>query len=84
MLITTTDTLQGREIKEYLGIVHGYGQDVSGGIGKMGDKLMAKTMDSLQESLTAAGNAVNADAIIGVRVFSEKGYVKAVGTTVKL
>ena len=61
MLITTTDTLQGREIKEYLGIVHGYSQDVSGGIGKMGDKLMAKTMDSLQESLTAAGNAVNAD-----------------------
>ena len=45
---------------------------------------MAKTMDSLQESLTAAGNAVNADAIIGVRVFSEKGYVKSVGTAVKL
>mgnify|MGYP000628708687 CR=1 FL=1 len=34
MLITTTDTLQGVEIKEYIGLVYGISQDVTGGIGK--------------------------------------------------
>lgn len=76
MLITTTDTLQGREIKEYLGLVYGLSQDVTAGIGKLGGTLMAKTMEPLKESLTAA--------VIGVRVDYEKGYAKAVGTAVKL
>lgn len=84
MLITTTDTLQGREIKEYIGLVHGFSLNYMGGVGKLGNNLMTKTMDEMEESLIAAGNAVNADAIIGVKVFSEKGYVRAIGTAVKL
>lgn len=84
MLITTTDILQGREIREYIGLVYGVSQDVTAGIGKLGGTLMAKTMEPLKESLTAAGEAVGADAVIGVRIDYEKGYAKAIGTAVKL
>lgn len=83
MLITTTDTLQGREIKEYIGLVYGISQDVTAGIGKLGSSLMSKTMEPLKESLTQAGAEVGADAIVGVRVDYEKGYAKAIGTAVK-
>lgn len=84
MLITTTDTLQGCEIKEYVGLVYGISQDVTAGIGKMGGTLMAKTMEPLRESLTSAAESVGADAVIGVRVDYEKGYARAIGTAVKL
>lgn len=84
MLITTTDTLQGAEIAEYIDLVYGISQDMTGGIGKMGSKLMAKTMEPLKEALQAAGAAVGADAIIGLRIDFEKGYVRGVGTAVKL
>lgn len=84
MLITTTDTLQGIEIKEYIGLVYGISQDVTGGIGKTGGKLMVKTMEPLKEALQTAGAEVGADAIIGLRVDFEKGFVRGVGTAVKL
>ena len=84
MLITTTDTLQGVEIKEYIGLVYGISQDVTGGIGKTGNKLMAKTMEPLKESVQAAGEEVGADAIIGLRVDFEKGFARGTGTAVKL
>lgn len=84
MLITTTDTLQGMEIAEYIGLVYAISQDVTGGIGKTGDKLMAKTMEPLKEALQRAGTEAGADAIIGLRVDFEKGYARATGTAVKL
>lgn len=84
MLITTTDTLQGVEVKEYIGLVYGISQDVTGGIGKTGGKLMVKTMEPLKEALQTAGAEVGADAIIGLRVDFEKGFVRGVGTAVKL
>lgn len=84
MLITTTDTLQGVEIREYIGLVYGISQDVTGGIGKTGGKLMVKTMEPLKEALQTAGAEVGADAIIGLRVDYEKGFVRGVGTAVKL
>lgn len=83
MLITTTDTLQGMEIGEYLGLVYGISQDVVGGIGKMGHSMMEKTMEPLKQSIQAAGEQVGADAVIGLRVEFDKGYVRAVGTAVK-
>lgn len=36
------DTLQGLEIREYIGLVYGVNQDVTGGIREMGGKLMLK------------------------------------------
>lgn len=84
MLITTTDTLQGVEITEYIGLVYGISQDFTGGIGKMGDKLMNKTMENAKEAIEAAGRTAGADAILGVHISYEKGYVKTIGTAVKI
>lgn len=81
MLITTTDTLQGFEIGKYVGLV--YGSDVTAGIGKTGAKTVEKTMEPLKESMQAAGEQVGADAIIGLRIFFEKGIVWGIGTAVK-
>ena len=84
MLITTTDTLQGVEITEYIGLVYAIGQDFTTGVGKLAAKLMKKTMEALKEALQAAGEEVGADAIIGLRIAFEKGQAKATGTAVKL
>lgn len=83
MIITTTETLQGIEISEYIGLVYGISQDFTGGIGKMGNKLMSKTMEALKETLKSVGMEVGADAVIGLRIDFEKGYVRGVGTAVK-
>ena len=83
MLITTTDTLQGIEIGEYIGLVYGCSQDVTAGIGKAGAKTFEKTMEPLKESMQAAGEQVGADAVIGLRVSFEKGFVRGTGTAVK-
>lgn len=82
MLITNTDVLQGRDV-DYIGLVYGYALNTTGGIGKTGDKLMKKTMDDVTSSIEAAGREVGADAIIGLDLYFEKQYVKAVGTAVK-
>lgn len=84
MLITTTDNLQGLEIKEYIGLVYAIGQDFTTGMGKLADTLMEKTMEPLKKSLQAAGEKIGADAIIGVRIAFDKGKIKATGTAVKL
>lgn len=82
--ISTTDTLQGVEIKEYIGLVYGISQNFTGGIGKTGSKLMEKTMVASKEALEAAGKEIDADAILGLRITYEKGYMKTTGTSVKL
>lgn len=84
MLITTTDTLQGVEIAEYIGLVYAVRQDFTGGTGKIGDRSIAQTMEPLKEALQRAGTEAGADAIIGLRVDFEKGYARATGTAVKL
>ena len=96
MLITTTDTLQGVEIAEYIGLVTvataADGPSMkemikckNGDFSVVGENVNA----ALTADLTRAGEKVGADAIIGVR-FQNVGfgmktnYTYSIGTAVKL
>lgn len=96
MIITTTDTLQGVEITEYIGIVTvataADGPSMKEMIKcKNGDfSVVGETVNAaLTADLTRAGEKVGADAIIGVR-FQNVGfgmktnYTYSIGTAVKL
>lgn len=84
MLITTTDTLQGVEIKEYIGPVYAYALDITGGLGKMGDKQMELAMGKLFDALQAAGEKAGADAVIGVKFILDSHIIRGIGTGIKL
>ncbi len=84
MLITTTDILQGKEIKEYIGLVYVIKPDrCSVGSGDYEDKQMTATMEPLIDALQNEGVKLGADAIIGVRFTIENHYIRAFGTAVK-
>lgn len=96
MIITTTDTLQGIEIAEYIGIVtvataaggpsmKELIKSTTGDLSVVGESVNA----ALVADLTRAGEKVGADAIIGVRFqnvgFGMKAsYTYSIGTAVKL
>lgn len=84
MIITTTSSLQGYEITEYLGLAYGLGVNGNGGIGKMGMKLWGKTLEGLTSSLVDCATEMGADAVIGVSYFQEKSVSYAYGTAVKI
>ena len=68
MLITTTDTLQGIEIKEYIGLVAARVPSAKAASFKGYDKSTDATITSVIDSLTNAAIKANADAVIGVKV----------------
>ncbi|WP_456419590.1 heavy metal-binding domain-containing protein [Methanocaldococcus infernus] len=72
MIITTTETLDGYEIVEYLDIIIGCGDDPE---------------DALKE-LKEIGETLKADAIVGVKIFNEildrELTYYAYGTAVKI
>lgn len=84
MIITTTDSIQGHDIYEYLGIVQAYIEDEEENPLGVALKVLKKKAENL-----------DADAIVGYRVTSSgtytnarngsvKGEVFAFGTAVKL
>ena len=81
MLITTTETIEGKKL-EYIGLVGGWCINNVGGMKKLGDKLMVKTMDELKASIEEAAVPMGADAVVGLKVQFEK-YVTGVGTAVR-
>lgn len=80
MLISTTDTLQGHEIVEYLGIVTGetisgvnFVRDVMatvtdyvGGRSATYEEVLGKARDSTLTELTDRARLLNADAVVGI------------------
>ena len=96
MLITTTDTLQGVEIAEYIGMVTGETPMTTPNIAFGGMKVALKKGDLSQRAeiinnaicsdLTKSAEKVGADAVIGVRwnynAKSDSTY--SYGTAVKL
>ena len=82
MLITTTDTVQGREIAEYLGIVSGqaiYGanvfrdlfagiRDIVGGRSGAYESVLADGAKEALGDMQAEAEALGANAVVGVSV----------------
>lgn len=84
MLITTTDTLQGVEIKEYIGLVAVRVASAKAATFKGYEKSTEATITSIEESLSKAAEKMNADAVIGLKITPESMSTFAVGTAVKL
>lgn len=81
MIITTTDSVPGRTVREIAGIVTGTEVLPAGGSGKLADKLWKQAMTGALASIES--DAAGADAIIGLRVELDKGLVRLYGTAVK-
>lgn len=84
MIITTTSSLQGYEITDYLGLAYGLSVNYNNGMGKAGMKLWGKTLDGLTSSLTDCAAEMGADAVIGMTYFQEKSMCYVYGTAVKI
>lgn len=86
MIITTTQTLQGYEIVEYLGIARGIGVNYNSTAmsGKTGAKMWGKTMDEVTASLESNASEMGADAVIGMNYLQEKTMCYVYGTAVKI
>lgn len=81
MLMTTTETLEGRNVSEYFGPVHGEAviganivsdftagvRDIVGGRSGGYQKALAKARDEATLDLEAEAEEMGADAIVGVR-----------------
>ncbi len=84
MLLSTTETLQGREIGEYLGTVRGISvqtknlfRDMGAGLKSLGggklagyEQMTDVAYENAEKMLIAQGKALGADAIVGIRVVS--------------
>lgn len=82
LLITTTETIAGREIAEIIGLVRGntvrarhIGRDILAGLRSIvgGDvpeyrKLMAESREQALDQLAEEAAALGADAVVGVRM----------------
>ncbi|ELZ91185.1 hypothetical protein C440_12764 [Haloferax mucosum ATCC BAA-1512] len=103
MLVTTTETIAGREITETLGTVRGntirarnVGRDITqglrnivGGELKSYTGLMTDARDEATERMIAEAEAVDADAIVGVRYVTSEvtqgaAEILTYGTAVEL
>lgn len=97
MIITTTDTLQGVEIVEYIGPVTAMtlinakdsfrGLDFKGAMKGDSSKMAGIINDAICVDLNRAGEKVGADAVISVRfqnLNNSNGYIYSYGTAVKL
>ena len=80
MIITTTDTIEGRQVRAYLGVVSGEAvagtnffkdffagiTDIFGGRSKSYEDSLNKAKDAALEDLQGRADSLGADAIIGV------------------
>ena len=82
MLITTTDTLQGVEITEYIGLVTVRVENAKAL--KDLEKATSTTISSVNEALTASAEKMGANAVAGLKITPEAITTFAVGTAVKV
>ena len=88
MIITTTPTVEGRPVKDYLGIVSGesvLGEQAFMGINGFGDTILDARHRAVTQMLQRAA-AMGATAVVGVtfelEVQATLRYVMATGTAV--
>lgn len=78
MIITTTSTIEGHHISEYLGIV--YAHNVTSSIWSG----WAAGFDAICKLLEQNAAKLGADAVIGVSITQDSSTFYAIGTAVKL
>lgn len=85
MIMTTTDSIYGRPITEYLGVISSAGYVAGAALSEK--KLAQNTkmiLDKVKVTLEERAAELNADAIIGLRFCTESSVLYAIGTAVKL
>jgi len=70
MILTTTSTVEGKTVSEYLGVVTGKGVDLES--------------KDFEQAMREAAEKMGADAIVGIQFSFDDGYVCTIGTAVKL
>ena len=93
MLLTTTNNIEGKKIKEYLGLVYGTDIYLVGGLFGGGivnqENLFGSALQAATEKLAAKAVALGADAVVGMQSnFTAPGnnnhmILTVVGTAVK-
>lgn len=84
MIITTSHTIEGRTIKEYLGVVAAAGIVVMLGGPKQMTPSYQKGIDDVLDLLSKAAEEKGADAVISVQITRQKTDILACGTAVTL
>lgn len=82
--VTTSDSIEGRQIKEYLGIVQSAEIMVFPGGNKMVQNAWANGVQSAVATMRKQAEDLKADAVISVRFAVYNGNLCATGTAVKL
>lgn len=88
MIISTTNTIDGKTVSQYLGIVSGCMIVGFAGGAKATQRGWATAMESAQKEMVAQADSLGADAILGVKFDTHKSgvadYLCIIGTAVKL
>lgn len=97
MIVTTTETVQGKVVDRYLGIVSGVDSYTIGGLlgegflSSAGNSYSKSTIDKAQRMMESDAAALGADAIIGVQMSTASPagagglmYIQMMGTAVTL
>lgn len=87
MIVTTTMTVEGKTVSQYLGLVSGCVIMALPGGNKMVQKGWSNAVESATAAAVAQATELGADAIIGVTVNAHKAgvdYMYVSGTAVKL
>ncbi len=84
MIITTTDSIEGHTISEYIGLVSAATVFPTPGGTKWMSKVAANITVDLSEALEKNAAAMHADAVVGLRFAMQGTSYVATGTAVKL
>ena len=88
MIISTTNTLDGKNVPQYLGIVTGCVMAGFPGGAKAVQRGWTTAVEGAQKEMVAKAEGLGADAILGVKIDAHKSgigdYVYITGTAVKL
>lgn len=84
MIVTTTESICGREITEYIGLVSARQMNTIIMTSKIGDKMFAEIVKQAEGVLSEKAAALDADAVVGVRFCPADKAFYLVGTAVRL
>lgn len=80
MILTTTDSIQGKNVSQYLGIVASVILTVLPG----GNKMMGNAIDNFTKQAEKKAAKLGADAVIGLKFATQGNNFMLLGTAVKL
>ena len=84
MILTTTDSVQGKNITEYLGLVSAATAVMVTGSHKMMTNTMCIHAQNLQDELGRKAAEMGADAVVGIKYAAVGGNHFLIGTAVKI